>query len=654
MKSIKQVAAVALSLLLTINLITLPLLRARAEAHDPGRVPSTISPPALKGAAAIAYLKDRGIYDSPRGELSAARNWRGQEAVEHLKQEGLYDALAEAVAAARYNADSTPSGDAYQFSNPAQGLRATFTSSGARFVSSKGRRDRELAIKLIGYGYGSRMTALDSRNIVASRNRIEREYSVKESAIRNPQSAVKEWYINSEAGIEHGFTLPEPPSIDRDGAEALRVEMEISGDFEPRLDAAGQAVTLSYRCGADGLTYDKLRVYDARNREVAARFEMEGKRLAIVVEEGLAEYPLTIDPLYTQQAKLKGSDAPFDSSFGASVAISGDTVTVAMPNDGEADFGFGAAYVFVRSGTTWTEQGKLTASDSEIYDQFGVSVAISGDTVVVGKPYPYYPPGPGAVYVFVRNGTTWTQQQKLMASDGAAYLGSAVAISGDTLVTGGGGADYVFVRSGTTWTQQQKLIASGSGDYLGAAVAISGDTVVAGGNEAAYVFVRSGTAWTQQQKLTASDGAFSSWFGSSVAISGNTVAVGAPYAAIGGNSYQGAAYVFARSGTIWTEQGKLTASDGNANDYFGNAIGISVNTVVVGAPLADIGGNVNQGSAYVFLRSGTTWTQQQKLTASDGAFSSWFGSSVAISADRLVVGAMGDYYFNGAAYVFVP
>ena len=228
---------------------------------------------------------------------------RGREAVDHLKQEGLYDTLAEAVAAARYNADTMPSVDAYQFSNPVQGLRATFTSSGARFVSSKGGRYRELATKLIGYGYGSRMTALDSRNIVARRNRIEHEYSVKESATRNPRSAIREWFVNSKAGIEHGFTLPEPPPTDRGDGEALRVEMEIGGDFEPRLDAGGQAVTLG--CGTDGLTYDKLRVYDARNHEVAARFDLNRERLAIVVEDDQAEYPLMIDPLYAQQAKLK-------------------------------------------------------------------------------------------------------------------------------------------------------------------------------------------------------------------------------------------------------------------------------------------------------------------------------------------------------------
>src|SRR5262249_44429251 len=126
----------------------------------------------------------------------------GQAAVEHLKQEELYASLAEAVTAARYNADPLPSPDAYQFSNPARDLRAMFTSSGARIVSSSGGRERELTFKLIGYGYGSRRTGLDSQNIVARRNRIEHEYS--HSTFRNPHSAIKEWFVNSEAGIEHG------------------------------------------------------------------------------------------------------------------------------------------------------------------------------------------------------------------------------------------------------------------------------------------------------------------------------------------------------------------------------------------------------------------------------------------------------------------
>src|SRR5262245_61700162 len=226
----------------------------------------------------------------------------GQAAVEHLKQEGLYDTLAEAMAAARYNADPLAP-NAYRFSNPAHDLRATFTSSGARIVSSPGARERDLTIKLIGYGYGSRMTGLVSQNIVARQNRVEHEYA-PHSPLPIPHSPIQEWFVNSEAGIEHGFTLPEPPPTERSGDEALRVEMEIGGDFKPRLDAAGQAVSFGCGCGGGGLTYNKLRVYDAREREVAARFELKGKRLAIVVEDGEAEYPVTIDPLFAQQAKL--------------------------------------------------------------------------------------------------------------------------------------------------------------------------------------------------------------------------------------------------------------------------------------------------------------------------------------------------------------
>src|SRR5262245_46697883 len=201
--------------------------------------------------ALLSVLAGCAIWLLPRGQVNHPKTvapanplpeLSGQAAVEHLKQEGLYGSLTEAVAAARYNADPLPSPDYYEFSNPSQGIRATLGSSGARITMSKGGPAHKLIFKLIGYGYGSRRTAVYSQNIVASRNRIEHEYSLKkESAIPESQSAIKEWFVNSEAGIEHGFTLPEPPSAERGGDKALRVEIEIGGDFEPRLDAAGQA-----------------------------------------------------------------------------------------------------------------------------------------------------------------------------------------------------------------------------------------------------------------------------------------------------------------------------------------------------------------------------------------------------------------------------
>ena len=219
---------------------------------------------------------------------------------------------------------------------------------------------------------------------------------------------------------------------------------------------------------------------------------------------------------------------------------------------------------------------------------------------------------------------TGAPEFKLTASDGAAndYFGHSVAMSGDTVVVGahcddvGGYADpgsaYIFNRSGTNWTEQAKLTASDgtAGDYFGISVAISGDTVVVGaygddvgsnGDQgSAHVFVRRGSDWTQQAQLIASDGAASDYFGGSVAISGDTVVVGA-YGDDGGDAGQGSAYVFARSGTTWTEQAKLTASDGAANDYFGRSVAMSGDTAVVGATYDEVGANADQGSAYVYV-----------------------------------------------------
>src|SRR5262249_13816973 len=265
-----------------------------------------------------------------------------------------------------------------------------------------------------------------------------------------------------------GFRLPEPPPPERGGDEALCVEMEIGGDFEPRLDAAGQAVSFGWGCGGGGLTYNKLRVYDAREREVAARFELKGKRLAIVVEDGEAEYPVTIDPLFAQQAKLTAIGGAAFDNIGFSVAISGDTVVVGAPLtiiDDKIDQG--AAYIFVRDPTTtppsWTEQAKLMAEDGAAFDEFGFSVAISGDTVVVGAPFATINGriAQGAAYIFVRDTTTtppaWTEQAKLTAREGEKLdeFGTSVAIDGDTVVVGapkdffsrGQGAAYVFARN---------------------------------------------------------------------------------------------------------------------------------------------------------------------------------------------------------------
>jgi hypothetical protein len=237
----------------------------------------------------------------------------------------------------------------------------------------------------------------------------------------------------------------------------------------------------------------------------------------------------------------------------------------------------GTAYVFVRAAGTWSQQAKLTASDSSPADEMATSIAVSADTLVAGAPNKAA--AQGGTYVFVRSGVNWTQQARPAASDGSNgdEFGISTSVSGDTVLVGAvnkaqlAGAAYVFVRSGASWVQQAKLTASdaAAGDTFGVSVSIDGDTAIIGANGksgkgAAYVFVRSAGAWSQQAKLNAADGAAGDNFGISVAANGDTAVV----TANGKNSGQGAAYVFIRSGATWTQQAKLTASDPANNDFW--------------------------------------------------------------------------------------
>jgi alpha-tubulin suppressor-like RCC1 family protein len=351
-----------------------------------------------------------------------------------------------------------------------------------------------------------------------------------------------------------------------------------------------------------------------------------------------------------------------------SVAISGDTAIWGAPDR--------CAYVFVRSGNTWSQQARLTPSDGQ-NNYFGCSVAISGDTAVVGAhgDYEY----PGAVYVFVRSGNTWSQQAKLTRSDGeVTRFGYSVAIEGDTVVAGDlgyrdtehgieglGGSAFVFVRSGTIWSQQDELVNTRyNWGYNGYSVAISGDTIVVGAPYDNYmlaggavdVFVREGAEWTHEEAIFSWDREYDT-FGYSVAIDGDTMVVGAIqerrdlY-----HTLTGAAYIYTRSGTTWSQQAKLTADDSRFGDRFGCSVSISGDTVLVGAEYYDMVFTAdrftyNSGSAYVFARAGTTWSQQAKLVTRNDGQGMRFGYSVAIDGDTALVGC---YWGSPSVYRAAP
>ncbi|HSR10440.1 MAG TPA: cadherin-like beta sandwich domain-containing protein [Thermodesulfobacteriota bacterium] len=432
------------------------------------------------------------------------------------------------------------------------------------------------------------------------------------------------------------------------------------------------------------------------------------------------------------EAYIKASNTNAGDFFGSGIALSGDTLAVGAPSEAGAATGVngnqgdnsarysGAVYVFVRSGTTWTQQAYIKASNTNASDYFGTGLALSGDTLAVGAPGESSSAtgingdqadnnayDSGAVYVFVRSGTTWTQQAYIKASNTNAYdhFGSRVALSGDTLAVGApdedssaagvdgnqgdnsapsSGAVYVFTRSGANWTQQAYIKASNANamDYFGSGLALSGDTLAVGaynesssatgvnGNQAdnsaagagaVYIFARAGTTWAQQAYIKASNANAGDNFGSSMAVSGDTLAVGAPGEAssaggVNGNqadnsaASSGAVYVFTRSGANWTQQAYIKASNTNALDYFGSGVSLSGDTLAVGAYNESSGAtavNGNQadnsaggsGAVYLFLRSGGNWAQQAYIKASNTGSDDLFGYRLSLSGDTLAVGA---------------
>jgi hypothetical protein len=359
-----------------------------------------------------------------------------------------------------------------------------------------------------------------------------------------------------------------------------------------------------------------------------------------------------------QQAYVKASNTGAGDRFGQSVAIDGDTLVVGADDEGSAATGIdgdqtdntasqaGAVYVFTRSGTTWSQQAYIKASNAEAADLFGQSVALSGDTLAVGArgedsasiggdQTDNGASSAGAVYVFTRSGTTWSQQAYIKASnpDSSDAFGFCVAVDGETLAVCAPAEDSNATEVGGDQTDDS---ATGAG--------------------AVYVFTRSGTAWSQQAYIKASNANAGDNFGSSIGLSGDTLAVGAPLEDSDAGGQQdnstpeaGAVYVFARGGVTWSQQAFLKASNAGTNDFFGAVVGLAGDGLAVGATgegsaATGVGGDATDdssagaGAAYLFTREGGSWSQLLYIKASNTGVGDGFGS-VALAGDSLVVGA---------------
>lgn len=557
-------------------------------------------------------------------------------------------------------------------------LKADFRTGGVTIDA--GSNDWQL--RLEGWGYGDSLTAESAVAPVGKANRIEYR-----------RGSISEWYVHGPMGLEQGFTIASPPQ--NPSGRPLTIAMQISGSLKPRVNGE-KDLSLVDDDGRAQLRYSGLVARDAAGEELPSWLEVKNDRVLLRVSDQGAKYPLTIDP-WVQSAELISSDGAAADEFSWSVATSGNTVVVGAPFHAVgANQAQGAAYVFVEPTGGWanaTQTAELTASNGTQNAYFGSSVAISGNTIVVGAPGATVEgnTGEGSGYVFVEPTGGWknmTQTAELGASDGAAgdNFGQAIAIDSNTVVVGAPyatigsnyqqGAAYIFTKPGNGWTnltQTAKFAVStgAAGDIFGASVTVSGKLVVGGSPQAtisgntsagaAYVFVEPSGGWTnatQTAELTASDAMQDDYLGAAVSASGNTVAVGAP------SDYSGAVYIYVQPSGGWTDMtqtAELTVAGATSQVLLGTSVAIDANTVLSGGVGTAVNGNQFQGAIYVFIEPTGGWqdmNQTYQMTASDGAAGDYFGRSIAVRESTGVAGAphhaVGSNPWQGTSYIFQP
>jgi hypothetical protein len=393
-----------------------------------------------------------------------------------------------------------------------------------------------------------------------------------------------------------------------------------------------------------------------------------------VAPQSVVRGPIAVGSELAELIPISGNT---EGHFGWPVALSGNTAVIgAWGQTAEGNANQGVVYVYAKSGSSWVEQSEFTSSDGAAQDEFGLSVAISGSTIVVGAPNHLVgeDTSAGAAYVFTKSGSSWVQSAELEASapETNADFGTAVSISGSTIAVtapqldfygdGGTGAVYVFTKSGTKWDQKPVLTSQEPDDFYGASVSLSGSTLAVGAEQrteagepdqgAVDIYALASNVWSLQASVTSGTG--TGYLGSSVATTGSTVIAGAT----GQSEGEGAVYVYAKSGSHWSQQAELADPGGAGSDTFGVSVSLSGSTALIGASGTTINGNDAQGEAYLFTKSGTTWSEKAPLSApaGEGAAFDGFGTSVSISSSTALVGSpfhtVGSDSAWGAVYVF--
>jgi uncharacterized repeat protein (TIGR01451 family) len=584
--------------------MTTTLLRSSLRLELPillmfGLLFGTVWQPVLKGT-----LPHFGIDDAPDQRIALQDPTAGLsiEMAERMAARGMQE--PDRFVQEEHLSASNP---AYRASNPGQNWQVTLSKAGTKLAPLRCQgcptKDWQWHLVVTGYGYGDQLQPVlaEPKIRLGEHNQLYLDWGPD----------LHEWYTNHEPGLKQNFALSSPPL--RNAADAIRgtegylsIEMVLSTNLVPQVSPDGQTIHFHNKRGETTLSYSGLYVFDAAGRTLPAHLEIMQPASAsdhvyvmrIVVDDAHAVYPVIVDPLVAgETANLAASDSQAGARFGSVAALSGDTAVIGAPLEdgiGLTIADAGAAYVFERDmggANNWGELKKLTASDAQALDQFGASVAVSGDIIAVGAPLENGGPGDllgdaGAVYIFGRNvgGTAnWGEVKKLLASSAQPrdQFGVSVALTEDSLLVG---APY-------------------SNDVMG----VTGDD-----NGTAYLFQRNAGGadnWGEVKKLVASDAQARDQFGLSVALSGHTAIVGAPQENGGAGDPlddAGAIYIFGcdvGGADNWGERSKLTDANAAPRDHFGSAVAIGENVVLIGAPLRN--GGVDDslddaGEAYVY------------------------------------------------------
>ncbi len=579
----------------------------------------------------------------------------------------------------------------FQAVNRAQHLRVAADASGVQLRS----RALQLSLSLRADGYGSALHALDAVKPTSHANRVA--YA---------RSGINEWYVNGPLGLEQGFTVERAPAAGASGP--LTLALAVSGDVRASLAASAQSVTFRGARGGS-VKYGRLSVSDASGRALHSWLTLEHGNLMLRVDARGARWPLRVDPFVEEgpasELPLPEEGGEEREHAGVSVALSsdGNTALVGAPDGLHSS---GAVWVFEHSpGREWKQEAKLEMPESESEPascpeegvsgeeaeecRFGWTVALSADgqTALVGAPAVNFeasePSGEtigqaGAAWIFTHTGSVWLPT-KLSSPEPepSGHFGRSVALSsdGETALVGapgeesGHGRAWLFTGSGSGWSAQDaplEALSEKGPAHLGRSVALSGDgeTALVGGPAddalagAAWLFQDSDGGWQQVgPKLTGAGESAGSHFADSVALSqdGGTALIGAPDNANG----KGAAWVFAQSGSEWSEQGSKLTGVGGGDEQFGESVALSADgsTAIIGAPQFQTAKSPG-GAAWIYERSGASWGGPVRRLEDAGARSTTarFGVSVAISADgeTQLVGAPLDLARRGAAWIFRP